>query len=468
MFNFFLLFHLTSSLSEGLKTSPGLRNNSHFFAAGDGTYNYTLTTNSEEKGVQRILPDEDVSSSEYKQGNAATSIQQLDEVFPNLIVPDIVGQILLFIALPLNLIALTYFVSRSEDGPNKIMFITLTTTDIIISSYLVGAFKVVRETRFYIAYMFRVFDNICYVSTFITCQICVVRVIVLTHPLLRIKSRYVIGSLFLFLVLQVLPYLVTKGYFFSNEDTFSVLWNGYYATIAVAITVTAVISSITCVVTLRQSRDTVHTKRKRKATITAIALTVTFLIFNIPYYILLIIYLDGQIRGKITETDLIFTMNMLYTQIGMQLNSVTNSIIYFVRISEMREFLLRCLGYFHYRRLSLRFSSSRVINSTPTTFTLATFKPIPATFKPIPATDIPIVLDTFKSSPVDESPVELDQFKSGTVAETPIVPGQFKSSPVAESPVVPDQFESSPVAETPILQNTLASSPTSESALVYP
>ena len=260
----------------------------------------------------------------------------------HLLVPDIAGKLLFVIGVPINLLSFFYFMSRREKGPNELMFLCLSTTDTVICIYLVGAFPVVRESMVY-QKIYRVYDQICYISTFVTCQMSVVRMIALTHPLLRMHKRVIVITLLLFIILQFLPFFVDLTYFYLDEQSYPMVWNLYYFIISTLIIIIAIVSSVITVTTLRRSGKNSVTKNKRKATITIMILTVTFLVYNIPHDLMLITYLIGQWReGSIlygNADHFIDKVNLFYTQIGMQLNSITNAIIYFIRISNMRQFV---------------------------------------------------------------------------------------------------------------------------------
>ena len=262
---------------------------------------------------------------------------------------DILGCILLVGGTFINIFSLTFFLTRPDKGANEVLFICLNTVDIIICLYLVGAIPWVRVTHVYDV-LYQVCDLWFYLSTFITCVLSIVRMIVLVRPFAAhiIKIRYIILSILTFILLLALPFLVNLNLFHQDEwDDLSVLV--YYGIMSFAIVICALISSIIISRALWRSTAQSITVDKHRASITILIITFTYILFVLPYCILLLGYL---VLSNLMQSDSVkyASLNVykskfidpfleIWSNFGMPLNSTINAVIYFVRIRELRAYV---------------------------------------------------------------------------------------------------------------------------------
>ena len=209
------------------------------------------------------------------------------------------------------------------------------------------------------------------------------RTISLSLPFLRLSKRHIliptIVYLVILMVLQSIPWWFNKSYFFMNSLCAWTLWfhgkSVEYKVLQMFLIFLPfilplfpiVVSCFISVVKLKT--DTTNStpwstevgnehaaqvrKSKRSATITIVIITVAYIIFNVPYCLLM---LDGVVsilsEGKANviqpwfyySTPYYREINILFTIYMFPLNSTINPIIYILRMKNLRRYIWNILN----------------------------------------------------------------------------------------------------------------------------
>lgn len=265
---------------------------------------------------------------------------------------DTLGVLVLILGTLVNSFSLTFFASRPDKGATEAVFIALNTVDLVICGYLVGAIPAVRQTgAFYLSS--RLQDHFFYLSTFLTCLLCAVRMVVLVCPVAApriIKVRFVLLSIAVFLVLLALPFLIHPGYFLEQGSARLVGWPLYYTIMTLIVVIVALICAILVRVVLR--RDENLTEEKRRGSETILIITTTYIVFVLPYCLVHFFYLVRSKRRNDEEYTSLDHLDAtyvepaleLYSHLAVPLNSTINGVIYFCRIKELRNFTVKALS----------------------------------------------------------------------------------------------------------------------------
>ena len=270
---------------------------------------------------------------------------------------DVIGCGLLGLGTCTNLFSLIFFSTRRKTGPNEVLFIALNTVDLIICLYLVGAVPAIRELEIYY-YFYRIYDLFFYLSTFITCQLSAVRALVLHSPFLAtsIKRWHIMASIAVFAVMLAAPFLINIDLFYKaeNVDTASTV---YYAILSFIPVVVGLACSCLIFSALKRSSEQAMTADKRRATITILVITITFLLFVVPYQVLLAVYIVTLNGCSLYAKELAHLVS-LFARFGLPLNSTINALIYFTRIKELRLWVFKSWRFVTCRKPEVVFSTT--------------------------------------------------------------------------------------------------------------
>ena len=277
-----------------------------------------------------------------------------------------------------NILAVTYFLTRPKTlSPNTLLYICINITDIVICCLslitgLVNLSPSLGETLFHSAPFFCNLWGILWnvtirVSVFLIALLSITRVVSLHRPYtplaLRSAGVPVVVYLVLMLFQAAIPFMrgATYQYFprfkvcsWDLGKVFklgSVPFNVLYFLLNIVEFVVPIFPVTSCccfiIMKLRSRSVTATSARttliKREATVTIVLLTVTYLIWNLPLCIVLILNYTTQVnelRHHGSPRHYHFTYDVhLRTFMNSQtivLNSVCNTCLYFYRITELR------------------------------------------------------------------------------------------------------------------------------------
>ena len=283
-----------------------------------------------------------------------------------------------------NTLTLVYFLSRRTKSINTLLYISINSTDVLISILImcvgISHFNSNTPTLF----SDNVFCNIwgilwniaARMSVFLIAVLSISRTISLIYPLRmhNMKHRTILVPVAMYFIIQVIqatiPYWYGVQYQYSGYLTFCswglddvVGWNTVAHKILVFILIDLEFiaplipitgSCIICVYRLMKYEDSEIASQpgmgeiRRNATLTITLLTILYIVFNVPMCFYLIVFSVGvyDYTFQLPATLSIKTLNYLtifayiYT---IALNSTCNTILYFTRIKEIREYVLRLI-----------------------------------------------------------------------------------------------------------------------------
>ena len=296
------------------------------------------------------------------------------------------------IGLPINLFSLAYFVMRIKAGPTYVclLYIFMNIVDLLICllclPMAVTNFSGGKELFYSISFLCSMWGYLWQIlirlSVFSVGLMSICRTISLSLPFLRLSKRYLfiptIVYLVILMVLQSIPWWFNKSYFFMNSLCTWTLWfdvtSVEYKVLHILLVLLPfilpifpiVISCFISVVKLKT--DTTNStswstkvgnehaaqarKSKRSATITIVVITVAYIIFNVPYCLLMLDEVVSSLsegRTHVTlawfdhSTPYYYEMYLLFTIYAIPLNSTVNSIIYILRIKNLRCYIWNIL-----------------------------------------------------------------------------------------------------------------------------
>ena len=211
----------------------------------------------------------------------------------------------------------------------------------------------------------------------------ITRTLSLIRPLRRIPVRHVSNLLGIYLVILILqgllPFFYKKGYYYSRKSQMCV-WElaEVYKPLSSEFKIVFFISTVlefilpalpiiaSCFITVMKLRTSSCAEEpgvnqqsvcKIRATVTVVALTVAYVVFNVPLCIIL-----GQhamflfCGGCFTPVETYHSLEIFFSTHVFALNAITNVIIYFSRIKDMQQFLIN----FRSRTMNLRLTTANL------------------------------------------------------------------------------------------------------------
>ena len=181
---------------------------------------------------------------------------------------------------------------------------------------------------FYVIFMSSVFG-----TSFLTCLLAIIRVIVFISPLYLVNWRLVKGSIVVFgLLTIILQSMLTYCQYTFNVVSESVLDDIQFVILA-SLFVIVVVSNIVAMGKLFQSRSLTDTWRtKRRATVTVGQLSLLYCLCNIGYIII-------DIPNISVYENIPIQLIRTCRYILLPLNSACNPAVYLIRTAEMRLYL---------------------------------------------------------------------------------------------------------------------------------
>ena len=182
------------------------------------------------------------------------------------------------------------------------------------------------------------------------------------HPIKIHVILQLIGWYFFILILQSsLPFFYNKSYYFSRDSTmclwqltavFEVFSTNFKIVFFLSTVMEFIVPAIPIIISCFISFVTLRTDKlrctqsaglqKRKATVTVILLTISYVVFNIPLCFILSRHAVFLFCNKCFNYDTLkvsAVLEYLFSSHVFALNAIANVIIYFSRISDMKCFL---------------------------------------------------------------------------------------------------------------------------------
>ena len=199
-------------------------------------------------------------------------------------------------------------------------------------------------------------------SVFLISVLSITRTVALCLPFRHICRNHVMVPICVYFAMMIvqstIPFWYNKDYHY-HVNSVSCLWFGHkilkkdsvssiilnavlVQTELIAPVFVVMICCIISVFALRSSRTQSTNTTKKGATITIIILTINYIIFNLPqavYYIVLIVdreVFNHTLHWVSWDHDYLFSGAVL--NLSVTLNSVMNPVLYFARVSQIREF----------------------------------------------------------------------------------------------------------------------------------
>ena len=285
------------------------------------------------------------------------------------ITESIVGTILSFLTL-------SYFISRKNLSVSTILYIGFNTSDLLVCLMVmaVGVSSLRHDTNpqgWFASEIYCTLWGIAWsisirMSVYILGIISISRTLSHTRPLHPINKGVIVNLLVWYLVLltaqSFLPFLYNKGYYY-NETSIMCVWQlaqvfdvtsasfktVYFVTVVLQFILPALPIVTSCFISViilqRQVSDHLDMQshiRKRRATVTVILLTLAYAIFYFPLCVVLSqhsLSLFCNFCFKTVSSNHI--LEQFFSTHFFALNAITNAIIYFSRIKDMRLFILK-------------------------------------------------------------------------------------------------------------------------------
>ena len=277
----------------------------------------------------------------------------------------------------LNTLTLSYFISRKNLSVSTILYIAFNTSDLLVCVLMMAVG--VSNLRYDKANPAGWFGNDIYctiwgilwsisirMSVYVIGILSISRTLSHMRPFKPISKKFIVHLLgwylFLLTAQSFLPFLYHKGYYYNN-DSASCVWElalmfnvtsvsfktVFFITVVLQFILPAlpIITSCFISVVILKGQVSDHTQihshiSKRRATVTVILLTLAYAVFYFPLYVIL-----GQ-HSVYLFCEFCFTpfsdnkvLEQFFSSHFFALNAITNAVIYFSRIEDMRTFLLK-------------------------------------------------------------------------------------------------------------------------------
>ena len=274
----------------------------------------------------------------------------------------------------LNFLTLSYFISRKNLSVSTILYIGFNTSDLLVCAMTmaVGVSNLHHGNpgwfgnKTYCTLWGILWSISIRMSVYIIGILSISRTLSHIKPLQPINKRVIVHLLAWYLLLltiqSFLPFLYNKGYYYS-KDSMMCVWQlaemfdiesvsfktVYFITIVLQFILPAlpiVTSCFISVIILRRKvsehSDLQGHISKRRATVTVILLTLAYAIFYFPLCVVLAqhsVYLFcNKCFISISDNQI---LEQFFSTHFFALNAITNAIIYFSRIEDMRLFILK-------------------------------------------------------------------------------------------------------------------------------
>ena len=282
-----------------------------------------------------------------------------------------------------NLASLLYFMTRAEKSLSRQIFIMLNSFDLLVCLSVVPSVVLYfckatlcgfSQLPFRISYAFFNLGIEC--TALSTCLLGVLRFIAIRFPYYQVKKKVLASVTITFILLEALREVLRIYFYFFDRSKQVFYLKFHNAAMISVLTLAVVINSIssillTCHLLCSSKRpgsgirnntyNQKYTSRSsRRGTVTIIILSTSFLFCNSLYGINLFIIIftrPGQQTTKPSTTMKLLGMILLWLFIPM--NSTLNSLVYFLRRKEMRNFV-KDLPWSLFKREAIRQGSSTI------------------------------------------------------------------------------------------------------------
>ena len=279
-----------------------------------------------------------------------------------------------FVGATGNLMTLLYFSCKKNKTASSVLYIFINVSDIIICLLmfpvgLAGIYK--GESVWFKSEVYCVLWGIAWsicirISAYLICILSISRTLSLLRPLHYIKKRRIVQlttgySLILFFQ-SLLPFFYKKSYYY-NQGMNICLWElvqmfprqtiQFKTLFLVSIAIEFILPALPIIISGALSAFALSTRRiqcsqskkKVRATVTVIMLTLSYIVFNLPLCITLTVHcISLMCNGCIPDTVISdlqvaqFT-NYFLSSHAFALNGITNMFIYYFRVAEIRIFI---------------------------------------------------------------------------------------------------------------------------------
>lgn len=287
---------------------------------------------------------------------------------------------------PGNLVALRYFKNHRKDLPT-ILYILITVVDIFsCSTCLPTAVSYIydRQPMWYGNTVFcygwgMLWAIIPFVSVFLVAVLSITRTISLVNPLRQIKMKkvmiFVTGYCLYLLLWSTVPIAFKYGKFvYTPADTYC--WEstkeGWYSNLEIVngavllafpiipVIISCIISTYCVLSSLRiSSLSNAVRNMKLEATITIILITVTYIVLNLPIFIIWVLYIYDNFTVREDTFLQYYSWSLCYV-ICVSINATLNPFIYISRMEKFRGAVKSCFNRGkNFKRESYRSNGSR-------------------------------------------------------------------------------------------------------------
>ena len=299
------------------------------------------------------------------------------------------------VGVPISCFTLTYFIAKNKYRPTYVclLYVVMNTVDLMICllcfpmaiTNLTGRKQLFYSINFLCSMWGYLWQILTRLSVFSVGLMSFCRTISLSLPFVRLSKQHLLIPAIIYLailmVLQSIPWWFAKNYFFTRSlmcgwaiwfdkktvehkvlHTFLILLPFILPLLLIVISCLISVVKLTTDTTNCDSGLTKvgneHVKRakrtKRSATITIVILTVVYIIFNVPYCLLMFDHFLSDGNTNVIQSWLGLYDSTYHTEIyafltlyAIPINSTLNPIIYILRIRNLRRYiwnLLRCRG----------------------------------------------------------------------------------------------------------------------------
>ncbi|KAL5265018.1 hypothetical protein ACHWQZ_G005949 [Mnemiopsis leidyi] len=250
-----------------------------------------------------------------------------------------------------NTLSLSFFLQRKAPSPGTVLLISLNMVDILVCVFSLATWvhsfwfldNVEQTPPVSFQALLATSDIMMKTTMFITCLLTITRTLYLIKPLVKIRTPCILTQTALFLVYEIL--------FVSLAFTGEVQYRYYWLELAILstlLTVLIVVSGLVSVLCLLPATSTLQLgsnttgpgkRRNVDTSITVLILAGLFCFFNVPFCVIHIwefLLGPGSLYGSVHNYDVyVFTYSLC-----VPLNSALNPVVYFVRNSKLRHFVL--------------------------------------------------------------------------------------------------------------------------------
>ena len=301
------------------------------------------------------------------------------------------------VGAPTNLLSLTYFVSRNREKSSYVrqLYILMNAVDLVICClFLPTALSMFTEgapllfgSLFLCTVWGYVMQIVARLSVFCIGLVSIFRTLSVMLPFIRLSLVHILvpigGYTTILLIQQSIPFWYGKSYHFlaavggcgwAIDDIFAITSSQYKVLTVLLIVVEYILPLfpilLSCVLSCYQlrvspfcstdpslfSKNSCENKliqeslrTKRSATITIILLTIAYILFNLPYCVIMVGDVVAMLSEHTVFLQILPTRYFLLTYVSITfysipLNSTVNPLIYIMRIARLREHIWGVVG----------------------------------------------------------------------------------------------------------------------------